>query len=238
MGDRHDRAGVVLEKALEPGDRLGVEVVRRLVQQQQVRRLQEEPAQGDAAALAPGELRHVGVRRGQPQRVHRQLEPRIEIPRVGGIDAILDLGLLVEDLLHLLGREILAEPGVHLVVAGQQRLDGSDTLLDVLPHALARLELRLLVQKAYRDARSRKRLPQHARVLAGHDPEQRALARAVQPEHSDLRAEIERQPDVLEDLRIRRMDLPEALHGVDELRHTRIEIEDLRLKIEDLRFVT
>ena len=36
MGDRDDRARVLLEVALEPGDGLGVEVVGRLVEQQQI----------------------------------------------------------------------------------------------------------------------------------------------------------------------------------------------------------
>ena len=36
VGDRHDGARVLLEEALEPVDRLGVEVVGRLVEQQQV----------------------------------------------------------------------------------------------------------------------------------------------------------------------------------------------------------
>jgi hypothetical protein len=50
--DRHDRALVLLEVAFEPRDALGVEVVRRLVEQQQVRCLQQQPAQRDTAALA------------------------------------------------------------------------------------------------------------------------------------------------------------------------------------------
>ena len=50
--DGDDRAGIVLEEALEPGDRFGVEMVGRLVEQQQVGRLQQQPAQRDAAALA------------------------------------------------------------------------------------------------------------------------------------------------------------------------------------------
>ena len=37
MGDRHDRSGVLLQEALEPGHALGVEVVRRLVEEQHVR---------------------------------------------------------------------------------------------------------------------------------------------------------------------------------------------------------
>ena len=96
MGDGDDRAGVVLEEALEPGDRLGVEMVGRLVEQQQVGRLQQQPAQRDAAPLAARQRGDVGVRRRQAQRVHRQLEARIEVPGVGGVDLVLDLRLLVE----------------------------------------------------------------------------------------------------------------------------------------------
>ena len=64
VGDGHDGALVLLEVALEPADRLGVEVVRRLVEQQQVGRAEQQPAQRDAAALATGELGYVGVGRG------------------------------------------------------------------------------------------------------------------------------------------------------------------------------
>ena len=53
VGDGDDRAGVVLEEALEPRDRLGVEVVGGLVEQQQV----------GARAAAGGTARRGGVRR-------------------------------------------------------------------------------------------------------------------------------------------------------------------------------
>jgi hypothetical protein len=36
VGDRDDGAGIVLEKALEPRHRLGIQVVGRFVQQQQI----------------------------------------------------------------------------------------------------------------------------------------------------------------------------------------------------------
>ena len=147
MRDRDDRALVVLEEALEPRDRLGVEMVRRLVEQQQVGRLQQQPAQRDAAALAARQLGDVGVARRQAQRVHREVEARVEVPRVGGFDLVLDLGLLVDDLVHLLGRQVLAELRIQLVVAGQERLDLGDPFLDVPEHGLRRIELRLLVEK-------------------------------------------------------------------------------------------
>ena len=87
--DGHDRALVFLQEALEPGDRFGVEVVGRLVEQQQVGRLEQQPAQRDAAPLAARQLRDVGIRRRTAQRVHRQLELRVDVPGVDRVDAIL-----------------------------------------------------------------------------------------------------------------------------------------------------
>ena len=52
VGDRDDGAGVVLQEPFEPEHRLGVEVVGRLVEQQQVGACQQQTAQRDPALLA------------------------------------------------------------------------------------------------------------------------------------------------------------------------------------------
>ena len=44
MGDGHHRARIVPEKALQPGDRFGVEMVGWLVEQQEFGPLQQKPA--------------------------------------------------------------------------------------------------------------------------------------------------------------------------------------------------
>ena len=144
---------------------------------------------------------------------------RVEIPGVGRVDPVLDARLLFQHLVHLLRREILAELRVDLVVPFQERLDRRDAFLDVSENRLGGVEPRLLVQEADRDAVGRKRFADEALVLARHDLEERALARAVQAEHADLRAGKEREPDVFENLGVGLMDLPETLHGVNELRH-------------------
>ena len=97
MRDGDDGARVLGEEPLEPGDRLGVEMVRRLVQEQQVRRGQEQPAQSDAPPLASGEGRDVAVALGHPQRVHRAVELGVERPRVAPVDLLLHLGLLGQE---------------------------------------------------------------------------------------------------------------------------------------------
>ena len=192
-------------------------MVGRLVEEQQVGRPQQQPAQRHAAALAARERRDVGVRRRQPQRVHRELDARVQVPAAGRLDAVLDLALLLEDLVHLLGRQILAEAGVDLVVAIEQRADLRDALLDVAEHGLRRVEPRLLLQEPDGRPLGLERFAEKGAILARHDPQQRALARSVQAEDADLRARQERQPDVLEDDVVGRMYLPEPFHGVDEL---------------------
>ena len=69
--DGEHRSLVLVEELLEPQDGLSVQVVRRLVQKQQVRRLKQQAAECHAPAFAAGEHvhRHVGV--GALQRVHR-----------------------------------------------------------------------------------------------------------------------------------------------------------------------
>ncbi len=219
MGHGHDGALVLLQEPFEPGHRLGVEVVRGLVEEQKVGGSQQQPAERDAAPFASRERRHVGVGRRQPEGVHRQLDARVQIPPAGRFDSVLDPALLLEDLVHLLGREVLAEPRVDLVVALEQRLDVRDPLLDVAEHVLRRIEPRLLVQHADRNAAGGPRLAQERLVLARHDAEQRTLARPVEAEHANLRAVVEGEPDVLQHDVVRGVDLPQTFHGVDEFGH-------------------
>ena len=55
VGDGDDRAVVLLQKLFEPVDRFGVEMVGRLVEEQQVGPREQQPAEGDAATLAAGQ---------------------------------------------------------------------------------------------------------------------------------------------------------------------------------------
>ncbi len=219
MRDRDDGARVRLQMVLEPRHRLGIEMVGRLVEQQQVRRLQQQAAQRDTPPFAARQRRDVALTRRQPQRVHRHLHLRIEVPGPRGLDPILQLALLVEGLFHLLGRQLLAEPGRDRIVGLEQCTNGRDAFVDVPAHVLVSVQRRLLRKMADGDALGRKRLALHVGVQAGHHPQQRALAGAVQSEHADLGAGQERQPDVVEHDMVGLVHLAQPLHGVDELRH-------------------
>ena len=119
VGDRHHRAGVLLQEPLQPVDRLGVEVVGGLVEEQQVGVGQQQPAQRHAAPLAARQRVDVGVVGRAAQGVHGDLDVAVEVPRVGGVDLVLQLGLEGADLL-VVGVGV-APHGHDLVVAVEQR---------------------------------------------------------------------------------------------------------------------
>ena len=119
MGDRDDRARVLLQEPLQPVDRLGVEVVGRLVEQQQVGVAEQQPGERDAALLAAGEGRDVGVVGRAAERVHRDVDVALEVPGVGGVDLVLERGLLGADRLVVgVGLGPLGHDGVVLVDEG------------------------------------------------------------------------------------------------------------------------
>jgi hypothetical protein len=150
---------------------------------------QQQAAQRDAAALAAGNLRDVSVPRRQAQRVRGYFQLALQFPAALGVDRVLQLRLLLEQLVHL----VFAEVGIREFVADgveavDQPLDFTDALDDVATHVFLRIELRLLRQHADFDAGLWPRLAFDLLVSAGHDPQQRRFARAVEAEHADLGA--------------------------------------------------
>ncbi len=215
MGDRHHRPRILLEELLEPGHRLRVEVVGRLVEQEHVVGLQQQAAQCDAAALAAAQRAHVRIPGRDAQRVHRRLDVAVQLPEVLGVDLVLEPAQLVRVLVGPVRGEVL--------VFLEDRALWRHRLLDDLEDGLLRIELRLLGEEPDARAVGGKSLAREVLVHAGHDPEERALARPVAPEHADLGRRVEREPDALEDLLALLSDLAEVLHREDVLRcHVRI----------------
>ena len=107
MGDDQDRAGIVAQMALEPVDGLGVEMVGRLVEQQQLGLFEQQAAERDAAALAARELVDVGVVGRAAQRVHRLLDLAVEVPQALGLDLVLQPRHLVGGLVGVVHRQLV-----------------------------------------------------------------------------------------------------------------------------------
>ena len=193
--DGDDGAGVVREEALEPRDRLGVEVVRRLVEQQQVGRGEQQPAERDAPPLAAGERRRRrGRRRAGAARPSRGRAARRGSRRRGGRSAPAPSPCSASSASKSASGSANAAE-ISLKRSSRSR-SGADAVLDVAAHVLGRVELGLLL-RAGRRSRPAASSPRPRGLLdAGHDPQQRRLAGAVRPEHADLRAGQERERDV------------------------------------------
>ncbi len=215
VGDRDDRALVVGQEALEPGDGLRVQVIRGLVEQQEIGRLQEQPAERHAPPFSAGERRDVLLAGREPERVRRVVEQLVEAPGVVSVDRVLNLCLLGEQRVEVGLR--VGEARRDVVEAVEQVSERADAVLDVPTDVLRLVELRLLRQQADRRAGCELGDSGGRLVEPGHDPQQRGLAGAVRPQHADLGAGQEGEGDVGEHLPVRAVELVDPVHGVDVL---------------------
>ena len=216
VGDGHDGALVLGQGLLQPGHRLGVEVVGGLVEQEQVGLRQQQPAEGHAALLAAREGVDGGVTRRGAERVHGDVDGALEVPGPGGLDLGLEVGLLGAELVEVgVG---VGPAGQDLVVVVEQRRDLAHAVQHVAGDVLGLVEVGLLFEEADREAGGQAGLAGVVVVEPGHDPQQGGLARPVGADHPDLGAGVEAQVDVLEHLAGRRVEAPDLVHRVDELR--------------------
>jgi len=134
------------------------------------------------------------------------------------VDVLLQGALLFQQLRHLVVGHRLAELHRDRVVPVELRALRLQCFLDIPAYVLRLVELWLLRQKADTRALVGPRLALEFLVDARHDAEERRLASAVRPENADLRAGVEREPDVVEDDPRGWNHLAETFHDVDELR--------------------
>ena len=199
MADAPER----LEVRLQPLGRLEVEVVGRLVQQQQVRRAHQQLRQRDPRAPAAGELGRracagrPGRSRGRPgscgsrpRRGSRRAPRSGPAPRRGGRpgDRVSSSGSVAVQRALDLGRPRAgaASRSAWAASISSQRVRSSWT-----PASWGRYPM---VQPLASSTRPRVRL-----LDATHDPQQRRLAGAVRPDQGDLFAGRDGQRDVVQD---------------------------------------
>ena len=182
---RDHQQGALLppEIFLEPGDCLAVEMVRRLVEEQEVARLYQGRREGQALLLAARERAGLGrVVRDAELLQHglgRALDlPAVELVNLLGVlhDALLDGGA-IRIFCRIGQRELVAAQGVH---------QGRHAAEDLHEHRVLRVED--LVLREVLDAQAAHR--DHRAVIDGHEPrdglEERRLARAVDTDDADL----------------------------------------------------
>ena len=189
--DDDERALEVLEIGLEAERRLGVEVVRRFVEQQHVRFLQEEAGDRHAAALAAGEHLHGLVGRRATHVGHRHLDLVVDVPEVLRVDDLLEA-------LHLLRLLGIVELAAEILVAFHHRLCLGNALLDDLADRLGVIELGLLRKVANLGSLRHLAGSEDVRVDPRENLEERALARAITTDHADVRAVEEAQAHIFQ----------------------------------------
>lgn len=175
-----------MQEALQPGHRVGVQVVGRFVQQEHVGRRQQQAAQRHAALLATGQVFDLGVPWWQAQGVGGDFQLALQVMAVGSLQDGFELGLLGGQRIEIGVR--LGVGGVYLVEACLGLLDLAYRLFDDITHRLGRIELRLLRQVADLDTGHRPGFAVDLGVDAGHDAQQRGLTGTVEPQYADLGA--------------------------------------------------
>ena len=208
VGDDQHGALVGAQVLFQPRGGLGVEMVGRLVEQQQVRLGQQQLAQRHAAALAARKLGTSASFGGQPQRFHRHLDLLFEVPEVEAVHLVLELRRLVGRLVGIVHHQ--------LVVALDDGGLLGDAFHDVAEHGLRRIERRLLRQVADGRAVGEPGLAGIFLVEAGHDLQHGRLAGAVGAENADLGVGIEGEVKVFQNL-LGAVGLVEPGHVIDEL---------------------
>ena len=214
MGDRDDGARVLLQVLLQPLHALRVQVVGGLVEQQQVRLGQQQPAQRDPALLPAGQAGDLGVGRRAAQRVHGLLDLAVQVPGVLVVQLLLQVAHLLEQFVGIVGRHLLGD----LVVLLEELLGLGHAVLDVAQHRLGLVKLGLLVEQADGEARHQAGIAVGRLLHPRHHPEQGRLAGTVRAHDADLRAGQERQRDVVENDLVA-VRLAHGTHLINELRH-------------------
>ena len=172
VGNHQHPAGVALEILLEPEQRLEVEVVRRLVEHEQVRLLREQSRQVRAHDPAAGHLARgpVEVRVAEAQALENLLRAGLDLIAIQLVEAVVNVVMRVN--VVRVGRLPRLELAAHL---DEVRRDGGGQLDDgFIPGGRA-----LLRQVAQRDAALEIDLPIIRRVGLEDEREERGLARAV-----------------------------------------------------------
>ena len=146
MGYCYNCTFILLQMVLKPGHSLCVQVVGRLVQEQDVRFLKKKAAQGNTAFLTAGEDCNLGILWRTPEGIHSQLQLGIQVPGTYAVQLLLNLSLPCQELVHLIVGHLLAEGFVYLVIFLKECNCLGNSLLNHFLHSLFRIQLRLLFQ--------------------------------------------------------------------------------------------
>ena len=193
MRGHEQRAGQRLQERLEPDDRLDVEVVGRLVHQQDVGPAEQHARHRDAHLPAARQRADVAVDPLVVEAEAVQHLARLALERVAAemLVLLLHLAEAREDRVHVVGLRGIGHrvlQRLELVMQGASAPAAGDRLVE---HRSAGHLLDVLPEVADRQLLRHRHVAVVGRFLAGDHPEQRRLAGAVRADQADLFAGIE-----------------------------------------------
>ena len=148
-------------------------MVGRLVEQKQIGLTCQRAAQGNTAFFAARKWPNCNFKRRRSKRSGRRLDARVEVPSVGVIDQVQQLGKLC-----------FAAISVFITTHGFN--DVGRACRDVFMHAQFRIQLELLRQVADTQRASQSNVTGIGLVLPRENFQQRSFAASVAPHHADL----------------------------------------------------
>ncbi len=197
VGNEHQGGGIAFEEGFQPADRVQVQVVGGLVQQQDVRLLDQRPGQQHAAFHAAGQagevLLAVQVELGE-HRVHA-LE---QLPGAARLDLIVEGLEAGQVLIHALRLVRIAQGAAQVVVLVEQRAQLAQALGDHVVHAVVLVLGHFLFQARDHQVLGALDLAVVGLHLAGQDLEQGGLAGAVAAHQTEPLAGFDGEVDIVE----------------------------------------
>jgi len=185
VGNEQERATIVVEQVFQPLDGGKVEMVGRLVEQQQFRIGDQCTRQRNTLFKSAGKRFHrsVGI---QVQALQGFFDPTVETPGVGGLQ-------LLRQALEIRVNRLVAFRHCmrHGMIFGQKLLRRADTLRHSLEHAVAGLELWFLRNISQSQPRRAPYLTRIRQAFGGDDLEQTGLAGAIAPDQANALARLD-----------------------------------------------
>ena len=194
MRHEQQRHAALDEELLQPLDRVDVQMVRRLVEQQHVGLPHERACEQRLALAAAAGVRE--RRLGVEAQVHEhRVDARLHLPRVGGVERVVQP-------VHLLQRRVAAarrDAVARLVIARQQPSQVAQPLGHDVERAAAEIAGDLLLQPCDGDAGLAHDLARVGAHLAVEQLHERALPGAVPAEQADALAALDPELGMVED---------------------------------------
>ena len=193
MGGHEQRPRQRRQEALEPDDRLDVEMVRRLVHEQHVGATEQDAGHRHAHFPPAGQVADIAVDPLVVEPEAKEHFARLRFERVAAKMLVFPLHLAEprEDAIHVAGASGIAHGVIELLELVVEIADTAAAENRLVQHRPAAHLLDVLPEITYREFLRNGDLAFIGRLFADDHPEQRGLARAIRADEADFLARIE-----------------------------------------------